>query len=241
MTAPKISVLLPTRGRLQLCAESVVSLAATASQTNDIEVILRVDMDDTSYDNGIGQALSLLSGIPMPDVHVIRGDSLGYRGLHTYYNVAAARAAGDWMLIWNDDCVMRSKGWDDDLRRFDPHDVVMVNAHGHFPVISRSWYEATGRVAASPHADSFLTMAAEIIVTKFDAAIVTYGRLGRQQSWDIHHRADELDDAGSAGRKESVLGPQGTSAQFFKPAIQDEIRRDAARVMDALQRKATGP
>ncbi len=224
-TLPLISILIPTRQRLELLAESVRSLLDRAARTDDIEIVCRTDRDDPSY-GAHGEGIRCLHTLWAQHI----GDPLGYRGLHTYYNECAALSRGRWLMIWNDDCLMKTADWDYDLRRRDPDVRWMVLGHGHFPVVSRRWFDAAKRITASPHADSFLTEIAGRVMKAEPEAIESLSREG-VDGWSIHHRADELADAGSERRKAEVLGPQGTSAMFFKPEMQIQIERDAAAVL----------
>lgn len=230
MTKPLISVLLPSRDRPELFAESVRSLMMPNegdSKRDDIEICARFDLDDPT-----------LGRYGRDGVRSCIGASLGYRGLHTYYNEAAAIAQGDWLMLWNDDCLMETANWPVSIRASDPDQHWMLLDHGHFPVVHRRWLEATGRISASPHADSFLTEVAGIVEKTIPGIVKIYRAKESgepRDGWQIHHRADELDDAGSARRKAEVLGPQGTSALFFTPAMRVEIERDAELVIAALR------
>lgn len=219
-SAATISVLLPTRGRASLCAESVASLRATASQPDAVEVVLRRDVDD-------GEAYGIAG------VATCLGAPAGYAGLASYYDDCARAASGSWLLVWNDDCVMRTRGWDEVIAEHAAAGDWIALPHGHFPVLSRRWYEATGRLATSPHVDTYLCYVIERLV---QAGAMP--RPGVAERWDVWHRCDEIDDEGSARRRAEILGPDGTSARFFGEAVQAEIRRDADRLIEAMRRGA---
>lgn len=228
MSPPLVSVLIPTRGRLQLLRESVSSLIARASRSDDIEIVIRTDCDDPAYDRSYLWTLHA-------NWRQVIGPPLGYRGLGSYYNECARDASGEWLFVWNDDCLMHTSEWDRDLRLPPNHAVPwMVLAHNHFPVVHRRWRDAAGRITASPHADSFLTEVAGIVQQSEPDAIRSLRQVDTD-AWRIHHRADELDDAGSARRKAEVLGPEGTSAQFFTPTMRAEIEADAAGIVAAYR------
>lgn len=230
MMPPLISVLIPTRGRPALLKKSVRSLLDRAFRVDDIEIVCRTDRDDPSY-GPHGEEIQCLHTSWAQRI----GEPLGYRGLHAYYSDCAARARGEWLVIWNDDCLMRTTDWDRDLR-FPPNyaEPWMVLAHNHFPAVSRRWFEATGRIAASPHTDTYLTDVAEIVFLDEPTAFRSLRREDTD-AWSIHHRADELDDEGSARRKAEILGPEGTSAAFFTPAMRAEIEADAAKIVTAYR------
>ena len=214
-----ISVLLPTRDRSQLCMESVASLLSLAAHPDQIEIVMRRDHDDK------------IKYPELPRTRTIWGPPKGYAGLADYYNDCAAAAIGDWLMIWNDDCVMQTTSWDRLLHDRDPDAPAnwLVMLHIHFPTLSRRWLEITGRMAASPHIDTFICHAAEILVG-----------LGlipplEGKGWDIDHKCDVINDAGSERRRKEILGPGGTSAAFFKPDTRRQIEIDADKLAVAIR------
>lgn len=222
MLTAVISVMLPTRARPSLCLESALSLIQQAERPDDVEIVLRRDRDDlTVYD-------------PIPQSRLIFGTPLGYAGLRDYYDACAAASRGEWLVVWNDDSTMLTKHWDTELRRCSRGAWILF-PHKFFPVISRRWYEATGRIAASPHVDTFVAYVTEILVTR--------GVLpppDAQERWNIHHKCDELDDEGSERRRREILGLQGTSAKFFTPEMRGEIELDAQKIASVIDAEVSG-
>ncbi len=99
MTA-KISLLLPTRGRLALVDRLFQSLVEQTEDLDALEIILYVDEDDTAS-------------------HTIRHDKLklikiiGPRTTMGACNTACLKLAkGEIVVLMNDDMVARSRGWD---------------------------------------------------------------------------------------------------------------------------------
>jgi hypothetical protein len=104
---PRISLLCPTRGRHVLVERFFVSVAETASQLGQIEVILYVDDDDV-------------------DSHFLDSDVLkvtriiGPRAsMGTYNSICYEAAKGDIIILVNDDMVIRTPGWDKKVIEFD--------------------------------------------------------------------------------------------------------------------------
>ena len=93
-----ISVLVPSRQRPDLLARSIESLG-----DGDIEALVRVDEDDPRLEDYLA----------LPDVEVVVGPHHGYAALQHYYNELAHRARGDWLFLWNDDCLMQGDDWRD--------------------------------------------------------------------------------------------------------------------------------
>lgn len=143
-----VSVLVPSRERPELLRRSLRSLGE-----RDIEVLIRVDEDDPS----------LAAYTELPGVSV--GPRHGYRGLHHYYNELAARATGEWLMIWNDDALMMTAGWTQIIGRYHGKMVVLNPNTNHdnwkidmnvFPIVPRRMYELLGHISLSLHNDSWL-------------------------------------------------------------------------------------
>lgn len=218
--APFISVLLPTRGRSQLCLDSVTSLLAHAERPEDVEIVLRRDVDDATPYQTIPQSACVV------------GPPLSYTGLHVYYNECAVASRGTWLVFWNDDCEMRSRGWDTMLRAFDPAVDLLVPLHGYFPTVSRGWHEALGRVTGSPHADSYVAHVGDVLSKTGAWAFPQPVAL-----WDVFDR--RVTDEGSRRRDRDVGGPRGTSAMFFSLQMRAEIVGDAEKLRQMIERKRT--
>lgn len=102
-----ISVLLPSRKRTKLLLRCLRSLADNATPKN-FEVCLRIHRDDTETLAALPEILSLCT------VRVVIGlQHEGYKNLAWFYQEAAAIARGDYVWVMNDDCVVKTNGWDE--------------------------------------------------------------------------------------------------------------------------------
>lgn len=91
---------------------------------------------------------------------VIRFDErAGYGRLHEYFNRLASVAHGDWLMPWNDDCVMQTDGWDQIIEAEPPALVLAPHSHHDplivLPIIPRAWTVACGHYAKLLHVDSW--------------------------------------------------------------------------------------
>lgn len=147
-----ISVLVPSRQRPELLKRSIDSLG-----DGDFEVLVALDEDDPLLDDyaGIGKAMV--------------GPRHGYRSLQSYYNELAARARGEWLLLWNDDCIMVTEDWIDVVRSYDGQMVVLNPNTNHdnwkidmnvFPILPRKIVELVGHFSLSNHNDSWIEFVA---------------------------------------------------------------------------------
>lgn len=114
---------------------------------SEVEVLLAVDLDDpTDYEQFWCHS-------------VTRVERRGYARLHEYYNLLAKQAEGDWLLIWNDDAVMLTEGWDQIIESYPQTKVLAPRTHEvpliTFPVVPRRFVEACGHYAENLHADTW--------------------------------------------------------------------------------------
>ena len=106
--APRISILLPTRGRVEGLRRALHSMAATARRPERLEVLLGVDSDDVETLNYVMDGKS-----PLP-VHLVAGPRQATLGM--LWNAMAGSATGGIIQWMADDFVIEGRFWDDDLR-----------------------------------------------------------------------------------------------------------------------------
>lgn len=152
---PKISMLLPTRGRTTSLKTALLTLAELADDPTNVEMLLAFDDDDVAsyewFEENIAPRLDEL-GVAYTAMGFER---LGYLRLNEYLNKLAESAQGDWLFFWGDDAVMRSRGWDTEIiQHTGEFKVLRMPTHnGHpyaiFPIVPRAWFEMFGYL--SPH------------------------------------------------------------------------------------------
>jgi hypothetical protein len=158
----RISVLVPSRERSAALVKSLRSLG-----DRDLELLIRIDEDDPERERYARIPRVLDGGAQRAGLRtrVIVGKRHGYRRLHLYYNELAAAATGDWIMIWNDDCLMETEGWIDVVHRYRSEMVVLNPNTNHenwkidmnvFPIVPRAMVQLMGHVSLSPHNDSWL-------------------------------------------------------------------------------------
>lgn len=152
MVPPAISVILPSRGRPESLRKSAASLLGNAASPDCIEILAALDPDDAhSY-----------AGCWPRQLHTFRTpERYGYAQLHRYYNRLAGLARGRWLFVWNDDCLMCTRGWDAIVAR-QPDALLTTRAnHGgpggnFFPLWPRAWAQTVGQLAPTPNVDVWL-------------------------------------------------------------------------------------
>jgi len=158
-----ISILLPTRGRSDMLERSLCSLLEKASDFGTIEIVFGVDNDDS-----VGLAFFLSTVVPWIEQHninhrIVVFEPMGYHNLHRYLNELAKNSQGAWLFFWNDDAVMNTQGWDDQIRsrtgEFKLLSVYTHNDHPYsiFPIIPRAWFEVLGHISQHSLNDAWVS------------------------------------------------------------------------------------
>ena len=158
-----ISILVPTRQRPHNIERLWKSVVDTASNINDIELVVYIDDDDQTYDH-----------IEVPMI-IVRGPRIV---LSECWNKCFARARGDILMHCGDDIVFRTDGWDkvivDEFAKYPDH-VVFVYGDDGGPskdfgthgFIHRVWAGASGFFVppyfSSDYNDTWLNDVAKLI------------------------------------------------------------------------------
>lgn len=211
-----ISVLLPSRGRAHLIHECLLTPALRPLHL-DAEVLIRLDNDDEDVQRYIDK----LEHLNLIASYLSIGEPLGYRGMHHYYNELAAKAKGDWLLLWNDDCLMQTEDWAEIVESHDHTRPCVLNfrdggGQNIFPCVSRPLYEAIGHMAGQCHVDTWL----EEIGRLADCTVL-------EPRISIRHIRDELDDATKKGSADAY---PVTIPEFWSEETQRQVRADAEMV-----------
>jgi hypothetical protein len=231
---PLISVLLPTRGRPKLLRESVGSLHETATKDQaPFEVLYAFDADDEEGLTAYDWLAWNLPGIHRPRIFQQRH---GYAGLHIYVNALAgwpynpgwAGPKGRWLLLWNDDAVMHTYGWNTEIAKW-PDRYVLDCWSNHeprtcaFPVVPRWWVDRLGHFSLNAHNDTWWQEIGE-----------RTRRLVRIDV-DVYHRRFDLsgdpvlDDETYQDKLE-----QHQTAEFYTDRVAGRIARDATVIQKLM-------
>ena len=147
-----ISVILPSRGRPHSLEACVASLLDLADDPAAVEILVAVDPDNAA----------LYCSRRWPDQVTIwvAPERFGYLRLHEYFNHLATMASGEWLMIFNDDGLMRTYGWDTIVHAQPP--MVLWPLANHAPQCAlflawpKAWTDHTGHVALCWNADTWI-------------------------------------------------------------------------------------
>ncbi len=137
---PKISLLLPTRGRPHLIRRLFDSLAMCTDRLENLEVIVYLDDDDKNGQEISDDRFSLIK---------IIGPRLS---MGAYNTICLGRASGDMIMLMNDDVVVRTSAWDrtvaelgrtvpDDIFLAYPNDLHIGKRMCTFPILTKKTCE----------------------------------------------------------------------------------------------------
>ncbi len=153
-----ISVLLPSRHRPEALTDSIGSLRVMAADPRRIEILVAADPDDPATVEAAERSRARAWVAPT---------RYGYHRLHEYVNELARQAAGEWLLLWNDDARMLTASWDEHVAQAEPG-VLWPDHNGSaflnvFPIVHRRVVDILGHFSLSPHNDSWVQDVAEAV------------------------------------------------------------------------------
>jgi hypothetical protein len=162
----RISVLLPTRGRAELSFKSLSTLWATAKNNTGIEYLVALDEDDEASIEYYEQ--TVIPYLEAEDIdyqiHVV--PRWGYERLHEYVNYLGTKASGEFMMFWNDDAIMDTKGWDKEIDKFQGQFRVLrmpdqsEHPYSIFPIIPHKWKSLLGTLSRQQMSDAWVSQIA---------------------------------------------------------------------------------
>lgn len=164
-----IAILLPTRGRTEALFKSVSSLVDLAANLDRVEFHFAFDHDDQIGKSYFVQTLKPWLDKRKAHYTALMFDPLGYDNLHVYNNKLAEKTKAHWLVIWNDDAIMETPGWDAEIMKYHG-EFKLLAMHTHndhpysiFPIVPREWYTLLGYI--SPHAvqDAWLSQQAYML------------------------------------------------------------------------------
>lgn len=164
-----IAILLPTRGRAEMLERSVQSLITLAKDQDRVQLMFGFDNDD---DIGLTHFKETVQ--PWLDEHEVaytamKFEPLGYIRLNEYVNLLAKNSDAKWLVFWNDDAVMESQDWDEEIMKWDGQFKLLAfdTHHQHpysiFPIAPREWLDLLGYLSPHQISDAWLSQQAYIL------------------------------------------------------------------------------
>jgi hypothetical protein len=164
-----IAVLLPTRGRTTALSRSVISLVNRAHQLNSIQFLFGFDDDDTVGLEHWRTELEPWLRSKGAHYRALSFEPIGYIRLNEYVTELAKSSDAGWLMFWNDDAIMESLHWDQEiLRHHDEFRVLAVHTHREhpysiFPIVPRAWLNLFGYMSPHQLSDAWISQVAYMI------------------------------------------------------------------------------
>jgi hypothetical protein len=228
---PLVSVLLPTRGRSEWLLKSVDSLHSQAVHKDKIEYLFRADPDDLET---ISTCSRLVNTLPNAVLNV-EPRGRGYLDMHFWISKLASMARGDWLLIWNDDAMMKTPHWDDLLLNGSVQcwhkcpDVYMyvLPSRGRpgcyeFMFLRRSVTQILGHWSLSPHNDNWI-MRVMLGVNSVCGIPIEVDHLSDRMT-------DKIREETVAAYGDGQLARETLESPWAQKAIEEDIRKLAEHI-----------
>lgn len=216
-----VSVMVPSRGRVELLKRSLESLLNTCdlALNRQVEIIVRVDDDDKETER------FLLHNTHLFTTMITGSRGKGYADLHNMYNEMCRMARGRFLFLWNDDATMLTPGWDLEIAAHTDDKLCylrswVADTRGRdqflFPIVHRSFYDVLGHFSLSAHNDTYIF-----------AALKRWPELFRNTNIVIQHHALETHDQTSVEAKACW---DETKTKWDGPEVQDGLAEDIDRL-----------
>lgn len=225
----KISIIYPTRSRFDLFVKSTESLITNISSTRNLEILIEMDDDDCAT---IEKTKEYIKDKPYMFLNV--GPRQGYRNLNKYVNAAALKSTGEYLMLWNDDCIMQTKNYDVVMNKYrgkfiivNPlvvnHEVYCRNENRMlFPIIPREWINITGRWSNSGACDSWVELVSNSLhLSKYEDDIKIY-----------HDRFDLTNNNADKTYEDGMQDKPFVFQNFFTPEQEEERSKDKKLIED---------
>jgi hypothetical protein len=164
-----IAVLLPTRGRTAALSRSVMSLVNRAHNLQCIQFMFGFDDDDSVGINHWTTELEPWLKNKGVQYRALSFEPIGYIRLNEYVTELAKTSDARWLMFWNDDAIMESLHWDQELLRHDDKfNVLAVHTHREhpysiFPIVPRAWLELFGYMSPHQLSDAYISQVAYMV------------------------------------------------------------------------------
>lgn len=147
-----ITVAMPSRDRTVKMVASLRSILDTATQPDQIEILVAHDSDDQDTAE-VARALNVNMIWQSPFRY-------GYARSAHYWAYLLNESTGEWVLpTWSDDAIMKTPGWDDILRAQPAGSIAYLDGNYPgltcFPAVHADALGAIGRLAPLPALDTW--------------------------------------------------------------------------------------
>jgi hypothetical protein len=240
-----IAMLLATRGRTESLDRSVRSLVEMADNPDRLQLMFAFDNDDKVGTEYFKTELQPWLDAQDLSYTAMQFERQGYHRLHVYNNKMAEYADAHWMMIWNDDAVMQTHGWDTEImNRTGQFKLLAFRTHldhpySIFPIVPCKWYQLLGHISPHSAQDAWVSQQAYVldiferipVWVLHDRADLTGNNNDKtyqervsmernpNQETDFHHESQIKFRMDEAAKLATYMWQQGISTEFFQNAL----------------------
>lgn len=230
-----IAVLLPTRGRTMALTRSVMTLINRVKNLSKMQILFGFDDDDTVGLEHFKKELEPILKDRKVHYKALSFAPVGYIRLNEYVTALAKAAEKPrWLMFWNDDAVMESQNWDEEILKYNGQfKVLAVHTHREhpysiFPIVPSDWLEIFGYMSPHQLSDAWFSQVAYMLDI-----------WERIPVWVEHDRFDltgNNNDETFANRPQLENQP-GNPEDFHSPKWHYKRIYDAGKLADWLKAK----
>ena len=164
-----IAILLPTRGRAEMLERSVKSVIDLAANASRVQIMFGFDNDDAIGTTHFEKALQPWLDQQGVNYTAMSFAPMGYIRLNEYVNELARNSDANWLVFWNDDAVMQTQNWDQEITKHTGEFKLLAfhTHHDHpysiFPIVPRKWLDLLGYLSPHQISDAWLSQQAYML------------------------------------------------------------------------------
>lgn len=164
-----IAILLPTRGRAEMLERSVKSVIDLAANASRVQIMFGFDNDDAIGTKHFEKELQPWLDQQGVNYTAMSFAPMGYIRLNEYVNELARNSDANWLVFWNDDAVMQTQNWDQEITKHTGEFKLLAfhthNDHPYsiFPIVPRKWLDLLGYLSPHQISDAWLSQQAYML------------------------------------------------------------------------------
>lgn len=234
MLETNLSILIPTRSRIESLKNTLESIKQSVSNIYNIEIILGVDKDDDSTINYYKQLNKTKIKIKI----CLLDRKNGYTEHAWRFYEMAKIAEGKMFLTFADDLIINTKNWDiilfKKIRDF-PKDNIFISYTSHnqinydwplIQIITKEWIEITKKFSNCFEADTELMIIGTLLK-----------RLFKIEEINVSHFQNKEDKTYIEGRKKVINNKVSLKNSIFRLKSLYRIFKDYENLFDVINNK----
>jgi glycosyltransferase involved in cell wall biosynthesis len=152
-----VSIILPTRKRVEKLNDTIYSILSLADPNNvNFEIIVKVDFDDVDSIEYIKHWQNDFENITF----IINSRRGGWLNMADYVENMIDISKSDWILNINDDMLFKTPNWNNILKKYlTDFKIYFLNTNGYkqsFPVYPKKIKEILGHISLHNQIDTYL-------------------------------------------------------------------------------------